>query len=92
MSSIDIRLSNGDIKSLPLDMLLGHSDSFNLAKHISRRLDVSEPKNRTEAHLHLLQLVAALYQRVESLEREKMNRFACSRSVLSVKKIFGRYE
>ena len=79
MSDIEIQLDNGEAKSLPLDMLLGHGDSFDLAKYLSRKLDVSEPKERTQPHLNLLAMIAVLYERVETLEREKMNRFAWRR-------------
>ena len=70
MGFIDIKLPDGSTKKLPLDMLLGDGDSFALAKHLSGKLDVSVPKKRTGALLHILQLVAALFLRIENLERE----------------------
>ena len=78
MSYIDIRLFDDSTKRISLDRQLDGGDALALAQYLSDRLDVLKPYDPVAAkmppvpeHLNLLALIAALYERIETLEREQ---------------------
>ena len=71
MNYIDIDLNNGESKRLSLDDPIDRSDELVLAQHLSRRLSICTPESLTPTQGNLLAMIAVLYERIETLERER---------------------